>query len=122
MHAIGMINYTPYKTKAVKSYSANSSHWIRAPYSGILVARKHLGQMVKKNEVIATVTDPFGEHCFPVAAAHSGIVIGMSKIPLVNEGDAVFHIATFENSRAVKHSVAEYQDNMTDIESDTYVR
>ena len=38
-------------------------------------------------------------------ASHNGVVIGRTQLPLVNEGDALFHVATFERPDAVAESV-----------------
>jgi uncharacterized protein len=75
---------------------ADSSHWIRAPEGGILRSAVRLGQRVATGEMLGQVSDPFGARDFPVTATHAGIVIGRNSLPLVNEGDALFHIARME--------------------------
>lgn len=55
-----------------------------------------LGEKVNKNQVIATISDPAGSNQVTVIAPQGGIVIGQQTLPLVNEGDAIFHIAFFE--------------------------
>lgn len=77
-------------------YVARSSHWIRAPQSGILLARKKLGEYTEKNDVIGIMTNPFGDHEVPILSPYEGVVIGQSILPLANEGDALFHIACFD--------------------------
>jgi len=72
---------------------ANTSTWARAPQSGILRASVSLGATVKKNERLGLIADPLGEREEPVLAPMSGIVIGKANLPLVNEGEAVYHIA-----------------------------
>ena len=41
------------------------------------------------------MADPFGEREIQVFAPYSGIVIGKTNLPLVNEGEALYHIARF---------------------------
>lgn len=83
-------------TKKRKVLIAHASHWIRAPHSGSMSARKHIGNKVRKNEVLAIISDPFGTKKYYVKARKDGIIIGMVMMPLVNNGDALFHIATFD--------------------------
>lgn len=44
-----------------------------------------------------------------IRAAYAGLVIGKSNIPLVNEGDALFHIARFEDIQEAAASVEAFQ-------------
>jgi predicted deacylase len=94
MRQLGMLR----RKSAPRSHPANpviadSSHWVRAPESGILRSALRLGQRVSAGELLGRVSDPFGTREFPVIATHSGIVIGCNSLPLVNEGDALFHVA-----------------------------
>jgi uncharacterized protein len=92
---------------------ARSSTWIRAADSGILRAMVPLGARVKKNTLLGVVTDPFGTSETHVLAQFSGIVIGRSNLPLVNEGDALYHIARFEDIKEVEAKVDEFQEEHT---------
>ena len=47
----------------------------------------------EEGEVIAAIADPLGETEEEVRASVSGLVIGRTVLPVVNEGDALFHIA-----------------------------
>nr|WP_321266481.1 succinylglutamate desuccinylase/aspartoacylase family protein [uncultured Sulfurimonas sp.] len=73
------------------------SKWIRSIGSGMLRTIKALGDTVVKNDVIAYVDEPLGEKSFEILSPFDGIIIGKSEIPLIQEGDAVFHIAKFKN-------------------------
>jgi hypothetical protein len=42
------------------------------------------------------VNDPFTGEEHPVESRVSGIVIGRSHLPLVHEGEALFHVARFQ--------------------------
>ncbi|WP_078121622.1 succinylglutamate desuccinylase/aspartoacylase family protein [Thiosocius teredinicola] len=69
-----------------------SSSWQRAPHSGILRAQSKLGAMVSKGEVLGVVADPSGESEFEMPAPYDGVVIGRTNLPLVFEGEALFHV------------------------------
>ncbi|MDX5299137.1 MAG: M14 family metallopeptidase, partial [Gammaproteobacteria bacterium] len=79
-----------------RSEVAASSLWVRAETDGILRPEIKLGQRVTKGQRLAVVADPFGERETPVEATVSGLVIGMNNLPLVNEGEALYHIARFD--------------------------
>ncbi len=84
-----------------KPLLATSSNWVRAPQSGILRAVVELGTHVEEGETIGIVSDPFGENEEKVLSTACGIIIGRSKLPLVYEGEALFHIAHFHEPSGV---------------------
>ncbi len=57
------------------------------------------------------VADPFGQTQTDIKATTSGVVIGRTHLPLVNEGDAVVHIAQFEDVSAVADQVSAFKDS-----------
>lgn len=89
------------RVKKKSTYVAQSSHWVRAPHSGSVKQIKTLGDEVQAGEIIAVISDTFGNNPYNVRAKSSGIIIGMSTIPLVNKGDAMVHIALFSDSSKV---------------------
>jgi len=92
---------------------AHSSAWVRAPDSGILRAMIPLGGRVMKNTLLGVIADPFGKKELQILAPFSGIVIGRTNIPLVNEGDALYHIARFEDVDEVEAKVDLFQEQHT---------
>jgi len=98
------------RKKHIEPVVARSSYWIRAPDSGILRAMIPLGARVKKNTLLGVVADPFGETEASVKAQYGGIVIGKTNLPLVNEGDALYHIARFEDIEEIEAKVDEFQE------------
>lgn len=95
MRKIGMIPPSQKSLKNPPKFIAQSSYWVRAPHSGSFVASKKVGELVKEGEKLAVISDPFGSNPYNVLSKEEGVIIGMSKIPLVNKGDAMIHIATF---------------------------
>lgn len=96
--------------KHIEPVVARSSSWVRAPDSGILRAMVPLGGRVKKNTLLGIVADPFGEKEVKVETPYSGIVIGRTNLPLVNEGDALYHIARFEDIHEIEAKVDNFQE------------
>jgi len=58
---------------------------------------KKLGDVVETGEVIARIEQMFIDQRVEVTAPFAGIIIGKTQIPLIHEGDAVFHIASFDD-------------------------
>ena len=96
--------------KYIESVVARSSVWVRAPDSGILRSMIPLGHRVKKNTLLGVVADPFGESEVSVTTPYSGIVIGKTNLPLVNEGDALYHIARFEDINEIEARMDEFHE------------
>ncbi len=98
------------QTPVSEAMVAHSSFWVRASESGILRTVVPLGGRVKKGTLLAVVADPFGEQETQIVSPCHGLVIGRSNLPLVNEGDAMFHIARFEDVGDVAAKVDEFQE------------
>lgn len=69
------------------------SDWIRANFSGMFHGLKAIGTFVKKGELLATISDPFGKIEHKVKAPHDGYLINVNDAPIVYQGDAIFHIS-----------------------------
>ncbi len=89
---------------------AKSSFWVRASQSGVARSLVPLGARVAAGETLAYISDPFGEHEEAVESPAAGIVIGRARLPLVHEGEAIFHIARFSQTRQAAESVENFQD------------
>ena len=101
--------------RKIKPVIARSSFWIRAPESGIFRSLVADGTRVEANKtLIGVVSDPFGEVEEEVYSPNGGIVIGQMCMPLVNEGEALFHIAKFARSDLAKGKVEAFHEEMQD--------
>jgi predicted deacylase len=109
MRELGMLRPSRRKGKPLEPVVARSRTWVRAPGSGILRAHAELGARVRKGEVLGVIGDAFGESESEVLATASGLVIGRSQLPLVHEGDALFHIARFDDTREAEDTVEEFR-------------
>ena len=97
MRHAGMLPKLKPSSKRIAPVQPASSHWMRAPISGLMRAAHGLGDVVKKASVIASVSGPLGEMEADVIAKYSGVIIGRTNLPIVNRGDALFHIARFDD-------------------------
>jgi predicted deacylase len=94
-----------------KVIEARSSQWVRAPQAGLLRMEVPLGVRVTTGQVIGRIADSVGENETEVISPVTGITIGRNNLPVVNEGDALFHIATFANSTTVEKAIEVFQDD-----------
>jgi predicted deacylase len=112
------VNMIPPLTKStlIKSipHVAQSSSWMRAPVSGIFRTRVRLGKEIKKDQVIGFIEDVCDYHNQEeIIAPDDGIIIGQSHIPLVYEGDPLFHVAYFKNVKKVVQSLDDFDSEQT---------
>ncbi len=116
MRSLSMLPPSRSKRKALYDpFIARSSNWVRASDSGLFRNLSAMGSRVKRGDLLGVIDDPFGRDEFEVIATFSGIIIGCSEIPLVHEGEALFHIARFEDIREAAGSVESFQ---MDLEPD----
>ncbi|HKV12070.1 MAG TPA: succinylglutamate desuccinylase/aspartoacylase family protein [Thermoanaerobaculia bacterium] len=73
------------------------THWVRARFGGILDLLVELGQPIKRGQTISVNTNPFGRERSQIKAPHSGVVLGLTQLPLVHPGDPVCHIARLDS-------------------------
>ena len=72
---------------------ANAAKWVRAPEGGVLRTHKRIGDAVSEGETIGMISNPYEEASAPVRAPRRGVIIGATTLPIINMGDALFHIA-----------------------------
>jgi predicted deacylase len=111
MRELDMLRTTPksLSRRRPEPVVARSSQWVRAPQSGILRAAKPLGSRVGKQELLGWIADPLGGNETPVEAPDAGVVIGKLNLPLVSEGEALYHIARFTKTDTAVQVVERFQ-------------
>lgn len=92
MGHLGMISNGPGAPRS-PSFMSRETRWVRAPRGGLMRLDVGLGQPVEARQVLAHLSDIFGRRNLVVRAPLSGMVIGLTRNPLVSQGDALFHIA-----------------------------
>lgn len=98
MHAMDMISSKGVPKLKVNSIRSSSSYWVRAAAGGLLRSYRTTGEEVEASGVLGTISDPFGEFDTDVTAEDPGLLIGRTNLPVVNEGDAVFHVARIKKT------------------------
>lgn len=84
--------------KKVTPVVAHRSNWIRSESDGLVIPKVELGQTITKGQIIAQTVNPHGVELNPIRSPYHGIVIGISNIPVANEGEALFNVAQFEDN------------------------
>lgn len=111
---VGMLRQTKSSAGRPEPIRAMSSHWIRAPIGGILRSQKSLGAQVRNGEIIGRISDPLGQVSEDVVAGKSGFIIGRSNLPIVNRGDALFHIACVDSLGETEETISAVEKDMED--------
>ncbi|XQW86210.1 succinylglutamate desuccinylase/aspartoacylase family protein [Thalassotalea piscium] len=110
---LGMMRKSSSKRKVYEPFIANSSQWLRANASGIYHSKINLGDQVNKGDILAEIGSPYGDVIDVVKATRSGILIGKQNIPLVQEGEAMFHVAFFsEDDENIAEQIETVQEQL----------
>ena len=107
MRHIGMLPLSR-KTRPASPVVADSTSWVRAPESGIVIPKVELGSRVTTGQALAIIGDPVSSKEVQVEAPFDGIIIGQSKLPLAHEGDALFNVAAFKSVSRAENRVEEF--------------
>lgn len=108
---IGMLRQGKEPTNRAEPIRAMSSHWLRAPMGGIFRAQKPLGAQVFKGDVIGKVSDPLGRISKDLLVRNDGFIIGRLNLPIVNRGDALFHVASVDSVNDTEEAFATVKQN-----------
>ncbi|NRD74107.1 succinylglutamate desuccinylase/aspartoacylase family protein [Shewanella sp. VB17] len=102
------------RKNTVLPFIANTSAWLRANCSGVVFQVKKLGDRVKQGDCLAKISDPFGSLLGDIVANRDGIIIGNQNIPLVQQGEAMFHVAYFidEDDGEIIEQLEKLQDDL----------
>lgn len=99
-------------------FIARSNIWVRATHSGIFRSFKKLGDKVSMGTLLGVITDPtdmFDEGSYEVRAQASGLIIGKTNLPLVNEGDALYNVARFAETTGKSAEVEIFQQEILPV-------
>lgn len=97
MRHLGMLRRSRRKKPIPEPLLARRSTWVRANTSGVTRSLVNLGNKVAEGDLLCIIGDPMGNEETGVYASEGGIVIGKLNLPLVSEGDALFHIACYKD-------------------------
>ncbi|ODR99746.1 succinylglutamate desuccinylase [Methyloceanibacter superfactus] len=93
MRQLGMLKAKGITKPHVAPMRSSSSFWLRAPAGGLLRTLKAPGSHVEQGDILGLVSDPFGDVETEIIADEAGLIVGRTNLPVVNEGDGLFHVA-----------------------------
>lgn len=93
MARLGMIAGDDIPAAAAEPAHSTRTLWLRAPIGGLARLVRISGSHVRKGQLLGSVGDLLGDNPHPLLSPIDGIVIGHSNLPVVNQGDALLHIA-----------------------------
>ncbi|WP_020591965.1 succinylglutamate desuccinylase/aspartoacylase family protein [Kiloniella laminariae] len=105
MREVGMISAKGVTKPKAPSIRSTSSFWLRAQAGGLLRTYKTSGDEVKAGDVLGAISDPFGEVESEILVEEDGLLIGRTNLPIVNEGDGLFHIARIKRSEDAETTI-----------------
>lgn len=89
---------------------SNRSVWARSPRGGVTHRARKSGDAVRKGDLLAAVSGMFGEDPVELLSPIDGIVIGHATLPVVHQGDALFHIAAVAHPERVGQRIETITD------------
>ncbi len=114
MREMGMLTRKALKPAKRPPIQSRSSYWMRADAGGILRAHKTIGDLVEDDEVVGYISDPFGDQEVEVRVRDGGLVIGRTNLPVVNQGDALFHVARISRRAGTEDHLDEIEEELID--------
>jgi uncharacterized protein len=107
MAALKMISYTSKPGLSRMPAISTASSWLRAPEGGILRSALTIGAHVERGDILGEISNPLGDLSVPVIADADGIIVGKTNLPIVNRGDALFHVAKLKTPEALPTTLAD---------------
>ena len=102
--------------RAAASAQTTRTAWLRSSRGGICRLVAPSGTPVHEGEIVAYVSDIFGKDEDEIVSPVNGIVIGHSNLPVVNQGDALLHIAKVKIFDGVEDRLEKIEDAITSDE------
>jgi predicted deacylase len=91
--------------------------WIVSHKGGILHTTVSLGQVIEKNTVLGTISDPFGSDIIEsIRSSQKGVIVGINTSPLIHEGLPIFKVASFLDNEKAENVIEEWNKNQQDSE------
>lgn len=99
MHHLDMISTRDIHIKKARRVRTDHSvifhkhKWVRSTRGGLFRAHVNPGDEVKKDQFLGFIADAFGAGMVVIRAPKSGVVVGLTRNPVVGHGDALIHLA-----------------------------
>lgn len=107
LKALGMIEGEIVKPRYQTVVSKTT--WVRAERGGLLDFHARPGELVSAGQTLAHAQSIFGRYHDEIVSPASGIILGMSTLPMVKPGEPIYHVAvlTKREMRRIRAILAE---------------
>jgi hypothetical protein len=105
MKALGMVSSRSVADARTQPTLSEASSWTRASEGGILRTFKTPGESVSTDDVLGVIANPYEDSETEVRPTWPGLIIGRTNLPVVNQGDALFHIARVPSASRAERKV-----------------
>lgn len=92
LRVLNHLNIQKSEIEPRESILIKSFKWKRASHSGLFRVFVDRGEAVRKNQILGSITDPFGENEYKIKSNEDGYILGINFLPIVNKGDAIINI------------------------------
>ena len=108
LHSKGMIEG---ETRLPEAQAViDNTRWVRAERGGFLQFHVRPGQLIEKNQPLATNSDLLGHENRLLISPFNGVILGMTTLPAVSPGEPVCHIGELPHGpSALRESRSETQ-------------
>jgi len=121
MRHLGMIAAKGVPRAGATPIRASRSTWHRAPRGGLFRGYLAVGDAVQPGTVLGAVANAFGDIESEVLAEEAGVIIGRTNMPVVYEGDALFHVAEIARAEAAAEGISAHLDTTPLFDEDEII-
>jgi hypothetical protein len=118
MQILGIFGTKVLRPSRISPIFASSSYWVRAPEGGLLRTILTSGTSIESGQILGIIADPYGKSEVEIIAQDAGVLIGKTNLPVVNQGDALFHIAKVMNVDIAEQTVEQFHDEFDSSNED----
>ena len=105
-------------TNGVHPVFSKDEDWLTAHASGLLYSDASLGDHVKAGDHVGTLNDPFGKaSSIKIKSQCSGIIVGVNRSPLIQEGESIFKIVSFIDNAKAGSVIEEWEEQKPELDS-----
>ncbi|MBV52971.1 MAG: hypothetical protein CL816_02775 [Coxiellaceae bacterium] len=91
--------------------------WLTAPSSGILHTNVSLGEHVKEGDKLGQLNDPFSnEASVIIKSQHNGVIVGINRAPLIQEGSSIFKIVSFLDNKKAESAIEAWEESKPELD------
>lgn len=112
LRELGMLPPSRAERRDWSPFVARSSGWVRAEQDGVFRPHVGLGAHVAQGDLLGYIGSPEGDDEISIEAPAAGVLVGRNNIPLVNEGEALFHIARFDALGEVTRGLEDFRSDV----------